>query len=104
MGILFVSRKKYDIVKNNYKKVQEHRKELQRRNIELQKLIIKLENQVKEAEEDKLEVQYQMEQFMEKEKTQRLVRCIKCEKYFTTPLKSKRMICLDCKPKKKEEK
>jgi len=89
MKFPFVLRNKYEIAKNNYKNSQEHRKELQRRYIVLQQKIIELENEIKELKKPEREPEL-------------LKRCIKCNKYFTTPKSSKRTICMDCKNKKKE--
>lgn len=91
MKLPFVLRKKYETAKNNYKKSQEHRKELQRRYIILQEKIVELENEIKELKKPTREPEL-------------LKRCIKCNKYFTTPKASRRTICMDCKTKRKEDK
>ena len=92
MKFLFVSRKKYNILKENYKKSVEHRQDLEKRNIEMQKELVKSKNEI-------IEVKRLLKD--NKREPQILKRCIKCNKYFTTPEKSRRKICTSCKAKRK---
>lgn len=94
MKLPFVTRKKYETLKNNYDVKNKHCKDLRER-------IIKLQDRTKKEIAELKDTIKKLEPKVENEV---LRRCYKCNKYFTVPKVSKRTICLDCKNKRKEDK